>query len=1097
MNDKHHHRLEIIGFLFTSCLLMVLGWVGDSAAQVPLGHRFEGEKIVVDLPDHWRNWTGPTHVVDIEEDGTFKPHFFRRVFDIIAEDRGVYGKPVEEPGIRKADVGIMNLERSFVRGDDGSVTVGAKPEKLNKFLDRDYLRFPGNESHIQLDGRLFAIVDTALSADKKEITLNLRNQSTGSSSRRTFGAKDKLDFPVYEYLQRVGVSRVGSNDELAAHIVDGDMETYWEPDLDADSDKWWIEVDLGRTVVVEKVVLHFVDEELGDPFRQLRVQLAPQQKLIQSQSGALQFRVVGRTRAPNIDQRTMTFSSEETLGFAEDDKGKTEWTGRMAQTLRILVGDSKLRRAREITQQQWTDLDESDRGDILYFIRDTAGFEEPIDQATHESLPLEQQGNKEYYIRERPRLAEVEVWGWGDNLSPSMIGGGGSVDFAGPEVPVAGFDADWNTSFRMTAWFDSNPQANIMIVDIGARVWLDAMRLAVHSIPGYIVEVADGTRDPSGRLRWRQVSAADRTEGGFTRAADNFDPPLQIRFLNLRLPGIERTGGFFYSLTEVQLYTEGFVAEAPMTSDIIRLPGPRNFGAIRWDPGPDIAPEGAEAEVRTRTGDLLVQEIRYFDKNGIRKNSKEDWEKLISSFRGPIDTTFALGSGWSPWSQKYLQPGDRVTSPGLRNFMQVQTRFTSRDRFKAAEIKSIEIDLVPPVARSLVGEIWPQETLPGQVDTFEVFLQSTFINGPASFRTPGFDEILLQAPPGVDLHLLELSVGTEEELAQGQPLQVFAPTADGSTLTDEAGNVVQVLSDADDSLWVSLPQLHGSLPADLAVPVYNRITLQGAEVVVGEDGDPITEAAYALLPEANRGTILYFRKIESATGSISFTEVAGRTAWEELPLEEQGPIRYFRKLSGGGAQSPFDAIGDSLTQASYNALPREERGRVLADGRLVRLRFATTVFLNGTTIKAFVRRNAGGEGLWQQVDPGNATALTEGRDLSIRVPLGGEVLGDLVLAPNPFTPNGDGINDELEISFSVFQVTTARQARMRIYTLNGELMWEGVAASVGGPQKIRWNGLDAHGDIVPPGLYLCQINLGTDAEEAKGTTLARLVAVAY
>ena len=1096
MNDKIHRRPKTIGISLIPCLLALLGQVGDSAAQAPVGHRFEGEKIVVDLPDHWRNWTGPTHVVDVEEDGTFKPHFFRRVFDIVAEDRGIYGKPLEEPGIRKADVAIMNLERTFALEDDGSVKVGKKTEQLIKFLNRDFLRFPGNESHIRIDGRLFAIVDTAMSADGKEITLNLRNQRTGVATQRDFGAKDKFDFPVYEYVQRVGVSRVGSNEELAGHIVDGNMETYWEPDLDADSDKWWIEVDLGRTVVVEKVVLHFVDEELGDPFRQFRVMLAPQQKVIQSQSRVLQFRVVGRTRAPNTDQRTMAFSSEETLGFAESDGGKTEWTGRMAQTLRILVGDSKLRRAREVGEEQWNALDPADRGDILYFIRDTAGFEEPVDQAIYEDLPVEQQGRKEYYIRERPRLAEVEVWGWGDNLSPSMIDGGGSVAFTGPEVAAGGFDADWNTSFRMTAWFDSNPQGNILTVDVGARVWLDAMRLAVNSIPGYIVEVADGSRDPNGRLRWRRVSPADRTEGGFTRAADNFDPPLQIRFLNLRLPGIERTSGFFYSLTEVQLYTEGYVAEAPLTSDIVRLPGPRNFGAIRWDPGPDAVPEGAEAEVRTRTGDLLVQEIRYFNKDGIQMKTKEDWDKLITSWKGPIDTTFALGSGWSPWSQKYLQPGDRVTSPGLRNFMQIQTRFTSRDRFKAAEIKSIEIDLVPPVARALVGEIWPGETLPGQVDTFEVFLRPTFISGPATFRTPGFDEILLQAPPGVDLHLLDLSTGTEEELAQEQPLQVFTPTADG-TLTDEAGNVVQILSDADDSLWVSLPQLHGNLSADLAAPVYNRITPQGAEVVVGEDGDPVTEVAYALLPEADRGSILYFRKVENAAGSASVEEVAGRTAWEELPLEEQGPIRYFRKLRGGGAQSPFDALGDSLTQASYNALPREERGMVLADGRLVRLRFAATVFLNGTTLKAFVRRSAAGEGLWQQVDPGNATALTESRDLSIRVPLGGKVLDDLALAPNPFTPNGDGINDELEISFSVFQVTSARQARLRIYALNGELMWEGVAATVGGPQKMRWNGLDAHGHVVPPGLYICQIHLGADAEEARGKTLARLVAVAY
>ncbi len=1096
MKDKRHRQSTIIGLPFFPCLLALLATAGDVASQVPVGHRFEGEKIIVDLPDHWRNWTGPTHVVDVEEDGTFKPHFFRRVYDIVAEDQGVYGKPVEEPGIRKADVAIMNLERSFTLDDDGNVVVGAKTEKLKKFLDRDFLRFPGNESHIRIDNRLFAIVDTTHNVADKEITLSLRSMSNGITSRRTFGEKDKFDFPVYQYLQRVGVSRAGSNEAMASNVVDGDMQTYWEPNLDADLDQWWVEVDLGRTVIVEKVVLHFVDAELGDPFRQFRVMLAPQQKLIQSQSRVLQFRVVGLTQAPNTDQRTMSFSSEDTPGFAEDDEGKTEWSGRVAQTLRVRVSDSKLMRARQITEQEWNGLDAADRGEVLHFIRDTAGFEEPVDQETYETLPADQQGRKEYYIRERPRLAEIEVWGWGDNLSPLMVGGGGSVEFTGPEVATGGFDADWNTSFRMTAWFDSNPTANIMTVDVGARVWLDAMRLAVDFIPGYVVEVADGSRDPSGRLRWRRISEADRAEGGFRRAADNFDPPLEIRFLNFRLPGIERTSGFFYSLTEVQLYTEGYVAEAPMISDIIRLPGPRNFGAISWDPGPDVAPENAEVEVRTRTGDLLVQEIRYFNKDGVQVEDEAAWEKLISSWRGPIDTTFALGSGWSPWSQKYIKPGDRVTSPGLRNFMQIQTRFSSTDRFQAAEIKSIQIDLVPPVARSLVGEIWPGETFPGRMDTFDVFLRPTFISGPTNIRTPGFDEILLQAPPGVDLHLLELSTGTEDEFAQEQPLQTFTPAADGS-LADVDGNVVQVLSDDDDSLWVSMPQLHGSLSADLAPPIYNRITLQGEEVVVGEDGDPITEAAYALLPEDDRGTILYFRKNESITGSVSFEAVSNRTAWEELPLEEQGPIRYFRKLRGGGAQSAFDAMGDSLTQSSYNSLPRAERGMILADGRLVRLRFASTVFLNGTTVKAFVRQSVGGDGLWQQVDPGDATGLTEGRDLSIRLPLGGKVLDDLALAPNPFTPNGDGVNDELEVSFSVFQVTTAREARLRIYTLNGELMYEGIAPSVGGSQKIRWNGLDAHGDIVPPGLYICQIHLGADSEEAKGKTVSRLVAVAY
>ena len=1072
------------------CLIAALG-LGESAAQTSLGHRQLGNRIIIDQADHWRHWTGPTHVVDVLPDGTFKPHFFRHVYDIIAEDRESFAQPVDAPGIRKDDQAIMNLNRTPVLESDGSFKT-SKAEKVSKFLDRDFKRFPNNVSHIPINGQLLAIVDTALSSDAKSITLNLRNERTGATSTIELSAKEKIAFPVYDYVQRVGVSRVGSNAELAANIVDGDHSTYWQPDLAAKPDKWWIEIDLGRSVVVEKVVLHFVDAELGDPFRQFRIMLAPQQKLVQAQSRVLGFKVVGQTRAPNTDQRTMTFSSEDTPGFSDDDDGRTDWTGRMAQTMRILIGDSKLGRARQIDEAEWESLSPSNRGDIIYYIRDDAGFEEPVDQDIYESLSAQQQGRKEYFIRERPRLAEVEVWGWGDNLSPKLVSGGGKVSFTGPEVPIGGFDGNWNTTFRMPAWFSSNPAAGILTVDIGARVWLDAMRLAVPGIPGYITEAADGTRDPNGRLRWRQISSPDRMEGGFTRAADEFDPPLEIRFLNLRLPGISRTSGFFYDLTEVLLYTEGFVSEAPMISDIIRLPGPRNFGAIRWDPHPDTQPPGTDVEVRTRTGDLLVQKIIHYDVNGNEK-TKEEWDKLISSWKGPIDTTFALGSGWSPWSQKYLEPGDRVTSPGLRNYMQLQVRFTSRDRYQAGEIRSIEVELSPPVARSLTAEVWPTQTAPGRIDTFDLYIRPVFINAPATDRTPGFDEILVQVPTGIDLHLFSLSTGTEKELSQNQPFQKFESSADGN-LVDASGTVAQVLSNHSDSIWVLLPQLHQTLPEELAVTTYNRITPQGGETSVGNDNDLITEAAYGLLDEYERGTILYLQRTSSG-----LIPVSGRAEYDDLPIEEQGPIRYFRKLRGGGAQSPFDALGDSLTVSSYNALDRSERGTVLGEGRLVHLRFSSAVYRNGITFKPFVRQSATGANtnLWQEVEAGDATVLTESRELTLGVPVGDQILGDFTVNPNPFTPNGDGINDELSIDFSVFQVSQNRQTRVRIYELSGRLIWANTIQVRGGSQQLRWDGTDATGQVVPPGLYICQIDLGADSDRADGTTLSRTIAIAY
>ena len=76
--------------------------------------------------------------------------------------------------------------------------------------------------------------------------------------------------PVYTYLMRMGISRVGSNPADAAAILDGDRTTYWEPSASAPLDDWWVEVDLGRVAVVDSVVLHFVEASLGDPFRQFR-----------------------------------------------------------------------------------------------------------------------------------------------------------------------------------------------------------------------------------------------------------------------------------------------------------------------------------------------------------------------------------------------------------------------------------------------------------------------------------------------------------------------------------------------------------------------------------------------------------------------------------------------------------------------------------------------------------------------------------------------------------------------------------------------------------------------------------------------------------
>ena len=95
----------------------------------------------------------------------------------------------------------------------------------------------------------------------------------------------------------------------------------------------------------------------------------------------------------------------------------------------------------------------------------------------------------------------------------------------------------------------------------------------------------------------------------------------------------------------------------------------------------------------------------------------------------------------------------------------------------------------------------------------------------------------------------------------------------------------------------------------------------------------------------------YFQRQESG----DLVEVDVET-YEALTAVEQGPVRYFRKVVGLGDQVPFDAVGDSLDQSRYNGLGAQ-RGWVVDRGRLVRLRFASRVYLQGTRLAVAVRQS--------------------------------------------------------------------------------------------------------------------------------------------
>ena len=196
---------------------------------------------------------------------------------------------------------------------------------------------------------------------------------------------------------------------------------------------------------------------------------------------------------------------------------------------------------------------------------------------------------------------------------------------------------------------------------------------------------------------------------------------------------------FWSTISEIMLFSFSSrpPAEVVLESDLIELPGLVALGAVHWDAD---TPPGTDVEIRTRTGDQLLQQIRYFDKTGNEKTADE-YRTLAGFLKGPSDTTVVVGPGWSVWSQQYRQPGEWVSSPSLRRFMQLQVRLKNDGGQHVPELHRISVGLHQPVVQRLGAEVWPMAVEAGVLDTFALFVQPDFLAQPAQMRSRGFDEV--------------------------------------------------------------------------------------------------------------------------------------------------------------------------------------------------------------------------------------------------------------------------------------------------------------------------------------------------------------------
>ena len=564
----------------------------------------------------------------------------------------------------------------------------------------------------------------------------------------------------------------GSNVADVAKVFDGDMTTYWEPDppsgeIDLAS-QWWFVVDLGRMVFANKLVVRFVEEGLGDPFLLFEVLFSDGLKPARLQgSGSRSYETVLRTLSRNKSQRVFEVDLIRQVSAPE---------GSPVRFVQLLVTGTDGLLGAEITRAEYEALAEG-RGAVQYFKRQLDGREVPVAQKVYELLDGERRGSIRYFRRERPRLAELEVWNKGDELVAGILDRGGTISTSATQtLPLRSFiDGDLQSFagiFYGAEVAAADPEKEL-VFDLGSFYWIDTYLLAYcgfcdarfGAFPRYRIDFSDGSLAPDGSLEWTTKATKQGTIlQGLSRDAllafkirfesAQFEP-IKARFGRIQWT-VEPIGIRLATMAEMQFYGAGFQPEVSLESDLIRLGDSRNLYAIEWDAD---EPPGTRVLIQTRTGDELGQILHYFKKDGTEV-TEEQYGRLLSIFKGDVVAEEVPLGDWGDWSEPYARAeGSPITSPSPREFLTIRATLLSDDPDLSPALRSIRLHFADPVAQSLQGEIAPfQVDRLGVERVFSLYVQPHFER-----LDPGFDELLLTAPTNMALRLGGVFGGRADE----------------------------------------------------------------------------------------------------------------------------------------------------------------------------------------------------------------------------------------------------------------------------------------------------------------------------------------------
>ena len=398
-------------------------------------------------------------------------------------------------------------------------------------------------------------------------------------------------------------------------------------------------------------------------------------------------------------------------------------------------------------------------------------------------------------------------------------------------------------------------------------------------------------------------------------------------------------------------------------------------------------------------------------------------------------------------------------------------------RLFAAEERNLDPVVDIPVPLQYVRFIELQQLVRGawEIDEFEVFGEG--FPSQASYLSTAFD----QGEPAVFGSL----VWSPDFI--GEPTRVSATVRTRSGTSPDPGDTLAW------SGWS--PPYPAGVPTAVASPAPRRywqflVQLRSTEILSAALVDSIAvEVSPALADSLVAEVWPQEAPIGETTELTYWVRSYSSRGFDQLDIDTQAPVQVVRSVQIDGSEVAWERTDiDGGLRLGFPRITGDRVLRVVFEG--VALGYKT-VFIGRVSDSRRPQDQP------QTLVEGDAAPdpVAEGDDLSVTTRFAGDLIRAVEVDPSPFSPNGDGVNDEATITYDIVNLTGGVPVSAVVFDLGGRsrrVLYSGLHGS--GRFGRAWDGTDDAGRRLPPGLYVVRVEI--DADTGTESRMA-IVPVAY